>query len=166
MNSEQVFDEHHKAVYRFLCRLVGRGDLAEDIAQDCFLAIVRHPHRWEESRGGIRTYLFSIARNLAYKHYRDAREGDPRLDPEQARAIPDARSDQELSVVVAQIVSQLPDLQREALLLFEYEGFELAEIAQIVGADVGTVKSRLHRARERLKRALAPHRKAETHENV
>jgi DNA-directed RNA polymerase specialized sigma24 family protein len=60
----------------------------------------------------------------------------------------------------------LPDLQREALILFEYEGFQLSEIAQIVKADIGVVKSRLHRAREGLKRALAPQRKVETHETV
>jgi RNA polymerase sigma-70 factor (ECF subfamily) len=47
-------------------------------------------------------------------------------------------------------------LQREAVVLFEYEGFTLDEIAKLVGADVGTVKSRLHRARERLRRVLAP----------
>ena len=51
-------------------------------------------------------------------------------------------------------------LQQEALVLFEYEGVTLEEIARIVGADVGTVKSRLHRARERLRRDLAPYRSA------
>jgi RNA polymerase sigma-70 factor (ECF subfamily) len=49
-------------------------------------------------------------------------------------------------------------VQREALVLFEYEGVSLEEIAQIVGAEVGTVKSRLHRARERLRQVLAPYR--------
>lgn len=53
-------------------------------------------------------------------------------------------------------VQSLPPLQREAVVLFEYEGFTLEEIARMVDADVGTVKSRLHRARERLRRALAP----------
>ena len=165
MNPERVFDEHHKAVYRFVYRLVGRADWAEDVTQDCFLAVLRYPERFDAARAGIRTYLFSIARNLAYKHYRDGGCDVP-AEPEQVQDLPDLRSGVELAVVVSQMVSQLPDLQREALILFEYEGFELAEIAQIVGADVGTVKSRLHRARERLKRALAPIRKVETHENV
>lgn len=165
MNPERVFDENHKAVYRFVYRLVGRGDLAEDITQDCFLAVLRNPQRWSAARSNIRTYLFSVARNLAYKHYRDS-HGESQAEPDEVGSIPDIRSSHELSAVVAQMVAQLPDLQREALLLFEYEGFELAEIAEIVGADVGTVKSRLHRARERLKRALAPYRKVETHENA
>jgi RNA polymerase sigma-70 factor (ECF subfamily) len=62
----------------------------------------------------------------------------------------------ERSAAVQEAVASLPPLQREALILFEYEGESLAEIARIVGADTGTVKARLHRARERLRRALAP----------
>lgn len=65
----------------------------------------------------------------------------------------------QIATAVSTAVSALPLLQQEALILFEYEGATLEEIAQIVGADVGTVKSRLHRARERLRRALAPQRK-------
>lgn len=165
MTPEQAFDEHHKAVYRFLYRLVGRADLAEDITQDCFLAVLRHPQRWNAERGNVKTYLFSIARNLASKRYRDE-HSELHLEEDRAASVADQRSDQELSAAVAQMVSQLPDLQREALILFEYEGFQLAEIARIVDADLGVVKSRLHRARERLKRQLAPYRKVGTHERV
>ena len=68
----------------------------------------------------------------------------------------------ELSSAVAEAVNALPLLQQEALILFEYEGAALEEIAGIVGADVGTVKSRLHRARNGLRRMLAPYRKAES----
>ena len=50
----------------------------------------------------------------------------------------------------------LPPLQREALILAEYDGFSLCEVARIVEAEVGTVKARLHRARENLRQALAP----------
>jgi RNA polymerase sigma-70 factor, ECF subfamily len=60
----------------------------------------------------------------------------------------------ELSDKVREAVQSLPPLQREALILFEYEGLALSEIAAVVGADVGTVKSRLYRARERLRNAL------------
>jgi RNA polymerase sigma-70 factor (ECF subfamily) len=57
---------------------------------------------------------------------------------------------------VAQAVGALPPLQREALILAEYEGFTLKEIAETVEAEVGTVKARLHRARQNLRHALAP----------
>ena len=63
----------------------------------------------------------------------------------------------ELSFKVQEAVSQLPPLQREALILFEYEGLALNEIATLVGTDVGAVKSRLHRARGRLRNALRPY---------
>jgi RNA polymerase sigma-70 factor, ECF subfamily len=165
VTAEQAFDDHHKAIYRFVYRLTGRPELAEDITQDCFLAILRDPQRWNAARGGMKTYLFSIARNLALKRYRDDHE-DHQLGQDRTLSITDQRMDQELPVLVAQMVSQLPELQREALILFEYEGFQLNEISQIVNADIGVVKSRLHRARERLKQALAPCRKVGTHETV
>jgi RNA polymerase sigma-70 factor (ECF subfamily) len=65
--------------------------------------------------------------------------------------------DEELSQKVQEAVTSLPPLQREALVLFEYEGLALSEIADIVGSDVGAVKARLHRARERLRSTLRPY---------
>jgi RNA polymerase sigma-70 factor (ECF subfamily) len=64
---------------------------------------------------------------------------------------------EELSQKVEEAVFSLPPLQREALVLFEYEGLTLSEIAEIVGTDVGAVKARLHRARERLRTTLRPY---------
>jgi RNA polymerase sigma-70 factor (ECF subfamily) len=160
---EAAFDQYHRAVYSFAYRLTRRADAAEDITQECFLALVRAPQRFDEARGTMRTYLFSIARNLALKQYRDQRpesqaEEEPAADP---------RKTMELSSAVARAVAALPLLQQEALILFEYEGVTLEEIAGIVGADVGTVKSRLHRARNGLRRMLAPYRKAgSTHGTV
>lgn len=63
--------------------------------------------------------------------------------------------DDELSGEVKRAVAALPQLQREALILFEYEELSLSEVAAIVGADVGTVKGRLFRAREKLRQELA-----------
>ena len=165
LTAEQAFDAYHKAVYRFAYRLLGRADLAEDITQDCFLSILRYPERWNPARGDMRTYLFSIARNLARKQYRDE-HADSRVDEDWAMSVVDQRPVQEISAAVAQAVARLPDLQREVLILFEYEGFQLTEIAQIVEADIGVVKSRLHRARQRLKRSLAPCRSERRYANV
>ena len=164
MTAEQAFDDHHKAVYRFVYRLTGNAECAEDITQECFLTLLREPHRWDETRGNMKTFLFSIARNLAFKRYRDEHI-DIRVDQERACDVSDQRMDQELPVLVAQMVGRLPDLQREALLLYEYEGFQLSEIAGIVKTDVGVVKSRLHRARASLKRVLLE-RKVPAHETV
>ena len=114
MIPEQVFDDHHKAVYRFVYRLVGRADLAEDITQECFLAVLRAPQRWDADRGGVKTYLFSIARNLAFKRYRDD-HANVQVEENLAASLADRRTDQELAAGVAQTVAQLPELQREVL---------------------------------------------------
>jgi len=65
--------------------------------------------------------------------------------------------DGELASKVKEAVFSLPPLQREALVLFEYEGLALSEIASILGTDVGAVKARLYRARERLRTTLSPY---------
>ncbi len=65
--------------------------------------------------------------------------------------------DEELVAKVRDAVAELPPLQREALVLFEYEGLALREIAEVVGTEVGAVKSRLHRARGRLRNSLSPY---------
>jgi len=67
---------------------------------------------------------------------------------------------------VRRAVEELPPLQREAFVLFEYEELPLAEIAAIVGADAGAVKARLHRARQHLKRRLAPYLKSNVEEVI
>ena len=158
MTPQRAFDQYHQAVYGFAYRLTRSPDIAEDITQECFLVLVSAPQRFDESRGTLKTYLFSIARNLALKQYRDHSAEEPLDGSEELRAI-DPREALEVSTAVAKAVAGLPQLQQQALILFEYEGVTLEEIAQIVGADIGTVKSRLHRARERLRRFLAPYRK-------
>lgn len=156
---EAAFDQHHQTVYSFVCRLTRREDAAEDIVQDTFLALVRFPNRFDPERGSIKTYLLSVARNLALKEYR-GRHGEGQLETEDASAPAiDPRDALETGTAVAAAIASLPALQQEALILFEYEGVTLEELAQIVAADVGTVKSRLHRARERLRRVLAHYKK-------
>lgn len=158
MRLEEAFDQYHQGIFGFVWRLTRRADVAEDITQECFLALVKAPARFDESRASLRTYLFAIARNLALKNWRDAHPESP-LDDARFSAPPDAET-LDLSRAVERAVAELPPLQQEALLLFEYEGFTLEEIAAVTGADAGAVKSRLHRARERLKQTLAPYRKA------
>ena len=166
MTPQRAFDEHHQAVYSFAYRLTRRPEVAEDIAQECFLAFVRAPERFDPARGSIKVYLFSIARHLALKQYRDDHPGEPLDGTEHLPGI-DPRESLDVSTAVSTAVAGLPQLQQEALILFEYEGVTLEEIAQIVGADTGTVKSRLHRARTRLRRVLAEYRKTgKTHASI
>lgn len=150
----QVFEDHKDAVYDFALRMTGSEATAEDVAQDCFVELLRHPRGFDEKRGSLRTYLFGMTRNLVHRRWR----ADGRLvlgeEPMQSY-LPDLTAGG-IASMVREAVQSIPALQREAVLLFEYEGFTLEEIANIVNADVGTVKSRLHRARERLRQMLAP----------
>jgi RNA polymerase sigma-70 factor (ECF subfamily) len=157
MTTEAAFDRYSATVYSFAYRMTRRTDLAEDIAQETFLALLRSPARFDPDRGTMKTFLLSITRNLVLKHYRDRGESE-QLD-EGDLAVPsfDPRTSIDTGAAVAQAIAELPPLQQEALVLFQYEGVTLDELAAIVGAEVGTVKSRLHRARAGLKRALAPY---------
>ena len=156
MTPVAAFDQYSQSVYRFAYRMTRREDVAEDIAQETFLALVRSPERWSAARGSMKTYLFAIARNLVLKRYRDYR-AEEQLDDDFGAA-PDPRPALEVGTAVASAIAELPGLQQEAVILFEYEGVTLEELAQIVAADVGTVKSRLHRARVRLRKSLAVYR--------
>ena len=152
MTAAEAFDKYHQAVFGFIYRLTLSTDKAEDITQECFLQYMRSPGRFNPQRGSVKTFLFAIARNLVLKDYRDGHgevvlEVEETIDPQL-----------EICSAVSQAVASLPPLQQEAVVLFEYEGFTLEEIAQIAGADTGTIKSRLHRARERLRRILAPYK--------
>jgi RNA polymerase sigma-70 factor (ECF subfamily) len=151
-----IYHRHRTPVYQFAWRLTGSAATAEDVTQDCFLALVRGA-AFDGDRGPLRTYLFGIARNLVHRRLRiSSREAE---EPVEAVARVDVLGDvlaAERSDLVARAVAGLPMLQRESLVLFTYEELSLEEIAEIVGADVGAVKSRLRRARESLHAALAP----------
>jgi RNA polymerase sigma-70 factor (ECF subfamily) len=150
-----AFDQHKDAIYRFAWRMTGASDAADDIAQDVFLVLWRQPDRFDPARGALRAYLLGVARNLLRKRWRDAHRWEE-LDEERFVALPVDVERRETAQIVADAVRALPPLQREALVLAEYEQLSLEDIARIVDAEVGTVKSRLHRARENLRRMLAP----------
>lgn len=159
----ELYERHRLPVFRFAYRLLGSVEVAEDVTHDCFLSLIRKPEYFDPSRASLRTYLFSSARNLAFKHFRRQGRESP-LDGLEEQAS-DVEIHQPLKHVlreelvnhVREAVINLPPLQREALILFEYEGLRLEEIAAITETDVGAIKSRLHRARERLKRTLGPY---------
>ncbi len=159
-----IYMRHRAGLYRFACRLLGDASAAEDVTHDCFLSLFKHPERFDPSRGAaLRTYLFAAARNLSLKQFRRAPQES--LNEETAGELCAPASEQplsrlleaELSATVRAAVQELPALQREVLILFEFEGLSVQEIALVVSAEANTVKSRLARARASLRRALAPH---------
>jgi RNA polymerase sigma-70 factor (ECF subfamily) len=159
-----AFDLHRDAVYRFAWRMTGSADAADDITQDVFLSVLRHPGRFDPLRGALRAFLIGIARNLALKRWRDEHRWEDLDDedgglPLEVQLKPDVMltlERSEIAAIVGQAIHALPPLQREALILVEYEEMSLQDVAKTVESEIGTVKSRLHRARENLRRALAP----------
>jgi RNA polymerase sigma factor (sigma-70 family) len=154
-----IFREHKDVVYRFAWRMTGSASGAEDVTQDCFLALLRAPERFDAGRGPIRAFLVGMARNLILKRWRAESRWDP-LEDDTFAAEPLEPDRRETAELVAQAVGLLPPLQREALVLVVYEEMTLEEVARAVDAEVGTVKARLHRARENLRRMLAPLRRS------
>jgi RNA polymerase sigma-70 factor (ECF subfamily) len=155
-----LFEAHRDAVFRLAYRLTGALDVAEDLAQECFLGLIRHPGRFDPSRASLRQYLYGTVRNLARQRWQASGREVPLDDePDADRQHQDDGSGLENAGVpeaVQAAIGTLPVLQREALVLFEFEELSLEEIATVTGCEAGTVKSRLHRARARLRRVLAP----------
>jgi RNA polymerase sigma-70 factor (ECF subfamily) len=154
----ELFDEHHLPLFRFAYRLTGSVADAEDVVQECFLELLRPGCSYDAQRTALRTYLFGVVRNQALKRQRrnavgtgsGAELGDEESPESQVLRL-------EMEDVVSRAVMQLSDTQREVLILAHYEQLPLAEVGRVVGIDVGAVKSRLQRARARLKEVLAAH---------
>lgn len=154
---QTLYERYRNPIFRFAYRLLGSVEAAEDVAHDCFLSLIKEPSRFDSTRASLRTYMYAAARNLAAKRYNSfARETNIEGLVEEPR-IADRHQpirlvlDNELAGEVERAIASLPPLQREALVLFEYEDLSLAEIAAVVGADSGAVKARLFRAREKLR---------------
>jgi len=155
-----LYERYRDPIFRFAYRLLGSVEAAEDVTHDCFLSLIKEPGRYDSARASLRTYLYAAARNQAVKRYqgfgRETALEEHADDPRSAdRRGPMALVlEDELASEVEQAIASLPPLQREALILFEYQDLSLAEIAAVVGTDSGTVKSRLFRAREKLRARL------------
>lgn len=154
-----LFERHREVIFRVACRLTNSTAAAEDITQECFLGLLNASGRFDPAKGSLCMYLYGAVRNHARK-YHGLREGDIDLDETEIDESPEPSQvflAQEKSQMIQQAISTLPLQQREALILFQYEELPLEEIAAILGIDIGAVKSRLHRARARLRRILTPY---------
>jgi RNA polymerase sigma-70 factor (ECF subfamily) len=148
----RYFDEHHRPLFRFAWHLTGSVADAEDIVQECFLALLRPDCSFDPSRTDLRTYLFGAVRNQALKrHPRVANASEP-LEP----STPEREClTAELQRIVHRAILRLPEGQREVLVLAQFEQMPLADIAEILEIELGAVKSRLQRARTTLRELLS-----------
>ncbi len=154
---QRVHDEHGDALWAHCLRLTG-GDRAraEDIAQETMLRAWQHWDAMDSSRGSVRSWLYTVARNLAIDEWRTPRhrsEVTVAEVPEQG-AVPD-RTDQLLqSWLVSDALTRLSAEHRAVLLECYYRGASVAEASRRLGVPEGTVKSRTHYALRALRLAL------------
>lgn len=156
----EVYDAHHRAVRAFAKRLVGEVAAAEDLVHEVFVLLPR-AIRGYRGEASLRTFLISVAVNHARHHVRAAarrRYAMERYEREPARpgADPEQLSGRrELAQALERCLDALPLEQRVAFVLCEVEERSSSEVASIVGAPEGTVRTRLFHAKKKLRALLA-----------
>jgi RNA polymerase sigma-70 factor (ECF subfamily) len=170
---QELVDRHQVAIFNVVLRTVKDPGIAEDVTQDAFLRAWRSLRQF---RGGnVRGWLMRIAVNRAYDTLRsqkrrpadslDALEYEPVARWTAGAATPEHPEGHalrtELSEVLERLLARLPDDQRTALLLVDLEGFSYDEAAGIMAVAPGTIKSRISRARSRLREEM----RAATHDS-
>ncbi len=141
---EELFRLYERPLGGYLWRLCGDRALAEDLLQDCFLRIWKAAPSWEPA-ARVSTWIFRIAHNL---HVNEAVRRKDRPEP---RPEPSPPPDLE---ALQRALESLPDGERAVVLLAELQGFKYADVAEILGIPLGTVKSRMFAALRRLREQL------------
>ena len=157
---------HLERLAGFICGITGDSAASLDLAQEAFVRVYKHRDNYKEV-ARFTTWLYTIGRNLALNEIRNRkrrpRTGEPDGSAEQgALGVLPARTDTpadaaekaDLRVVVRAAISALPEHQRVVVVLCDLEGRTYAEAAEILEVPVGTIRSRLSRAREQLEQRL------------
>jgi RNA polymerase sigma-70 factor (ECF subfamily) len=160
---------HRAPLFTFLLRMLNDRERAEDLAQEAFLRVIKSAQEWEQ-RARFQTWLYTIARNLCVDASRRDRfrradsldaegpdGGAPMVDSVPSGGIDPARGAASLRLrpILAKALFALPSDQREVFILREQGGVPFKEIADIVGSNENTVKSRMRYALDGLRKALA-----------
>ncbi len=149
-----LFDRHKDYVFRLACGFLGERDLAEDVTQEVFLRMAKGRQRWRR-QAKFTTWLYKMTFNTSHE-LRRGRQRQARLrdaiepPPDLARAAEPATL-----IELQRLLEQLPDRQREIIVLRYLEGMSTREAAQHAGCSQGTVKAHLHRAFGNLRRSLS-----------
>lgn len=150
-----LYRRRQAAIYRFALQMSGRPSVAEEVTQEVFLALIREAGRFDPQRGSVVSYLYGIARNHVLRFLeRDrnyvAMEDEPERDSAQWTAREDTLGDLtrgETIESVRRAVLSLPAIFREVVVLCDLHEMSYLDAAAALGCAVGTVRSRLHRAR-------------------
>jgi len=166
-----LVDRYQTRLLNYIHRHIGDRDRAEDLVQEVFIRVFRHLHRFDQARK-FASWIYTIASNFAKNELRrrsrnplvllpnittDADDGHRAWQFEDRSTRPDDLYRQRyLKAAVEQCVGELPQRHREVFMLRELEGKSYEEIADITGCNLGTVKSRLSRARHRFAQVIKP----------
>jgi RNA polymerase sigma-70 factor (ECF subfamily) len=145
-----LFRRHEGPVFRFALHMSGCRETAEEVTQEVFLTLLSERKLYAEEQGALQGYLIGVARNKVRRHLTDARlfDSGPPLDRSSSGTdvLDDLSKGQEIECLRTAILS-LPANYREVVVLCELQDVSYAKAAQQLGCAIGTVRSRLHRAR-------------------
>jgi RNA polymerase sigma factor (sigma-70 family) len=162
----EIFNRHYGDLYRYLRRQIG-ADLAADLAAETFVTGFARRGSFRVESSDARPWLYGIAHNLLRNHLRQQRRrlaayirhgAQPLADADSDNqfAMADARADSvAVSARLAKALTRMADRDREVLMLFAWADMSYAEVAQALDIPLGTVRSRLNRARRELRALLA-----------
>jgi RNA polymerase sigma-70 factor (ECF subfamily) len=154
-----LYRRKHPPIYRFALHMCGNTAVADDVTQEVFMALIRDAGRFDPARGSLGGFLFGIARNHLRKRWEQEQRFVPLADdPDEVRPAnglngngsgrhADNRYDDEAMARLRRAVATLPENYREALVLCDLQEMSYEEAAAALDCPVGTVRSRLHRAR-------------------
>ena len=153
-----IFRRHHGTVYRFSRQMLGSKEAAEDVTQDVFVALTKSAGRFNPEVASLSTYLYGIARNLVLQRYKrsrgrievniDAIDGEDEAAFAVSNDPADRLSRAQAARQLRMAILRLPAHYREVVVLCELNGLSYEDAAAIAGCPVGTVRSRLSRARQ------------------
>ena len=161
----ELYRRRQADVYRFALHMSGARDLAEDVTQEVFMVLMREGSSYDETRGSVNAFLLGIARNYVLRRLKQERSfvligesDEPVSAPGDLSSQLDVLTRNEEIRSMQTAVLSLPAHYREVLVLCELEDMSYAEAASVLGCAIGTVRSRLHRARTMLIEKLRPAR--------
>ncbi|HWX56703.1 MAG TPA: RNA polymerase sigma factor [Verrucomicrobiae bacterium] len=149
-----LFDRYQAPLFSFYCKLTGDRTLSEDLVQEVFFRILKYRHTYETGTR-FRPWMYQIARNARTDHFRKYRP-ETSLEPEMSPSIthPDLAQQNQEAALLHRALLQLPEEKREVLVLSRFQELKYEEIAQLMGCEVNTVKVRVHRALQELRKTF------------
>ncbi len=143
-----LYRRHQGPVFRFALHMSGRREIAEEVTQEVFMMLLSEPKLYAAGRGPLQGYLIGIARNKVRRQLAESRMWAPDSDvaKESIWSPEEPNKEEELAALQSAILA-LPLNYREVIALCDLENMDYAQTARQLGCPVGTVRSRLHRAR-------------------